>query len=123
MTIEIAATAESKEGKIPEKYAEVDASRRELVRMSEEFRWEIQLLCEKAIHKIQKCLDRTLLYEKYLQAYHIVRMKALILKRKAKKKKKIKAIKIEIKLAIKQKKPLKIRRLKKQLEKVRDAVL
>lgn len=123
MTIEIAATAESKEGKIPEKYAEVVATRRELVRMSEEFRWEIQQLAEKAIHKLQKVLDRTILYERYLQAYHIVRMKALIKKRKAKKKKKIKAIKIEIKLAIKQKKPLKLKRLQKKLEKVKNEVL
>lgn len=123
MTIEIAATAESKENKIPEKYAEVNASRRELVRMSEDFRWEIQQLAEKAIHKIQKALDRTILFDKYLQAYHIVRMKELIRKRKAKKRKKIKAIKIEIKLAMKQKKPLKIRRLKKQLERVKNEVL
>jgi len=123
MTIEITATAESKENRIPEKYAEVTAVRRELVKMSEEFRWEIQQLCEKAIHKLQKCLDRTILYEKYLQAYHVVRMKELIRKRKAKKKKKIREIKIAIKLAKKQKKPLKLKRLQKALEKTKNEVL
>jgi hypothetical protein len=123
MTIEITATAESKENRIPEKYAEVTAARRELVKMSEEFRWDIQQLAEKAIHKLQKVLDRTILYERYLQAYHVVRMKELIRKRKAKKRKKIKAIKADIKLAIKQKKPLKLRRLQKQLEKTKNEVL